>query len=81
MMTQEANVAAIYPDHDSAELAHRRTHEVLGCPRRFLGGIWGLLLCVGFFLVPGAGSVLVAGPLLGAVVTGLDSAAVIPSAN
>jgi len=43
----------------------------------FWGGIWGLLLGAGFFLVPGVGSVLVAGPLLGAVVTGLESAAVI----
>src|SRR5271170_7903051 len=41
----------------------------------FWGGIWGLLLGAGFFLVPGVGSVLVAGPLLGAVVTGLESAA------
>jgi hypothetical protein len=43
----------------------------------FWGGIWGLLLGAGFFLVPGVGSVLVAGPLLGALVTGLESAAMV----
>jgi hypothetical protein len=48
-----------------------------GARGAFWGGIWGLLLGAGFFLVPGVGSVLVAGPLLGAVVTGLESAAVI----
>jgi len=48
-----------------------------GARGAFWGGIWGLLLGAGFFLVPGVGSVLVAGPLLGAVVTGLESAAVV----
>lgn len=43
----------------------------------FWGGIWGLLFGAGFFLVPGVGSVLVAGPLLGALVTGLESAAMV----
>jgi hypothetical protein len=43
----------------------------------FWGGIWGLLLGAGFFMVPGVGSVLVAGPLLGALVTGLESAAMV----
>jgi hypothetical protein len=41
----------------------------------FWGGMWGLLLGAGFFLLPGVGSVLVAGPFLGALVTGLESAA------
>jgi hypothetical protein len=106
-MTQETNVVAVYPDHDSAELAVSQlrdasfdatklsiigqdyhTDEKLvgyystgermkywGDLGAFWGGIWGLL-GAGFFLVPGVGSVLVAGPLLGAVVTGLESAAV-----
>jgi hypothetical protein len=41
------------------------------------GGIWGLLLGAGFFLIPGVGSVLVAGPFLGALLTGLESAAIV----
>jgi hypothetical protein len=48
-----------------------------GARGAFWGGIWGLLLGAGFFLVPGVGSVLVAGPLLGALVTGLESAAMV----
>jgi hypothetical protein len=107
-MTQETNVVAIYPDHDSAELAVSQLRDASfdvtklsiigkdyhtdekvvgyyttgermkywGVRGAFWGGIWGLLLGAGFFLVPGVGSVLVAGPLLGAVVTGLESAAV-----
>lgn len=39
--------------------------------------MWGLLLGAGFFLIPGVGSVLVAGPFLGALVTGLESAAMV----
>ena len=39
--------------------------------------MWGLLLGAGFFLIPGVGSVLVAGPFLGALVTGLGSAAMV----
>jgi hypothetical protein len=45
----------------------------------FWGGMWGLLLGAGFFLIPGVGSVLVAGPFLGALVTGLESAAMVGS--
>jgi len=41
----------------------------------FWGGIWGALFGAGFFLIPGVGSVLVAGPVLGALLTGLESAA------
>src|ERR1700683_969144 len=43
----------------------------------FWGGIWGLLLGAGCFLIPGVGSVLVAGPILGALLTGLESAAIV----
>src|SRR5277367_2903141 len=43
----------------------------------FWGGIWGLLLGAGFFMLPGVGSVLVGGPFLGALVTGLESAALV----
>jgi hypothetical protein len=107
-MTEETNVVAIYPDHDSAEQAVSQLRDASfdvtklsiigkdyhtdekvvgyyttgermkywGVRGAFWGGIWELLLGAGFFLVPGVGSVLVAGPLLGAVVTGLESAAV-----
>jgi hypothetical protein len=108
-MTEETNVVAIYPDHDSAEQAVSKLRDASfdvtklsiigkdyhtdekvvgyyttgermkywGVRGAFWGGIWGLFLGAGFFLVPGVGSVLVAGPLLGAVVTGLESAAMV----
>src|SRR6202161_2732783 len=43
----------------------------------FWGGIWGLLFGAGFFLIPGLGPVLVAGPFLAALVGALESAAVV----
>jgi hypothetical protein len=43
----------------------------------FWGGIWGLLFGAGFFLIPGVGPVLVAGPILAALVGALESAAVV----
>ena len=43
----------------------------------FWGGIWGLLFGAGFFLVPGIGPVLVAGPFLAALVGALESAMVV----
>ena len=43
----------------------------------FWGGIWGLLFGAGFFLVPGIGPVLVAGPFLAALVGALESAVVV----
>jgi hypothetical protein len=39
----------------------------------FQGGMWGLLLGAGFFLIPGVGPA----PLLGTLVTGLESAAMV----
>src|SRR5580698_3607789 len=41
----------------------------------FWGGIWGLLFGAGFFLIPGVGPVLVAGPFLAALIGALESAA------
>lgn len=38
----------------------------------FWGGLWGFLSGAAFFVFPGIGPVLIAGPLAGAVVTGLD---------
>jgi hypothetical protein len=43
----------------------------------FWGGIWGLLFGAGFFLMPGIGPVLVAGPFLAALVGALESAVVV----
>jgi hypothetical protein len=43
----------------------------------FWGGIWGLLFGAGFFLIPGVGPILVAGPFLAALVGALESAALV----
>jgi hypothetical protein len=42
----------------------------------FWGGIWGLLVGAAFFWVPGLGPILVGGPLVAAVLGGLEGAAV-----
>jgi len=42
----------------------------------FWGGIWGLLIGWGFFWIPTIGPMLVAGPLVNAIVTALEGAAV-----
>jgi hypothetical protein len=43
----------------------------------FWGGIWGLLFGTAFFWVPGIGPLLVAGPLVNAIVAGLEGAAAV----
>ena len=43
----------------------------------FWGGIWGILFGAAFFAVPGIGPVLVGGPLVAAIVGGLESAIVV----
>jgi uncharacterized membrane protein len=43
----------------------------------FWGGIWGLLFGSAFFLIPGVGPLLVAGPLVGWIVGALEGAAVL----
>lgn len=43
----------------------------------FWGGIWGILFGAAFLIVPGLGPVLVAGPLVAAIVGGLESAIVV----
>ncbi len=94
-MTEEANVVAIYADHDAAEQAvaklrdasfdvtklsiigKNHTEESIvgydatgarmkywGLRGAFRGGMWGLLLGAGFFLIPGVGPALTAGPYL-----------------
>src|SRR5215471_21129828 len=44
---------------------------------RTTGGIWGLLFGAGFFLIPGIGPVVVAGPFLVALVGALESAVLV----
>jgi len=48
-----------------------------GAAGAFWGGIWGLLFGAAFFLVPGVGPVLIAGPFLAAVVGALESAIIV----
>ncbi len=43
----------------------------------FWGGFWGLLFGSAFFVIPGLGPVLVAGPLVAWIVGGLEGAAVV----
>jgi hypothetical protein len=43
----------------------------------FWGGFWGLLFGSAFFVIPGIGSLLVAGPLVAWIVSALEGAAVV----
>ena len=43
----------------------------------FWGGLWGILFGAAFFVVPGIGPMVIAGPLVAAVVGGLEGAAVV----
>jgi hypothetical protein len=43
----------------------------------FWGGIWGLLFGGAFFFIPGVGPLLIAGPLIGWVLGGLEGAVVV----
>jgi hypothetical protein len=43
----------------------------------FWGGLWGLLFGSAFFIIPGIGPILVAGPLAAAIVGALEGAAVV----
>jgi hypothetical protein len=43
----------------------------------FWGGLWGILMGAAFFVVPGLGPIAVAGPLVAAVVGGLEGAVVV----
>jgi hypothetical protein len=48
-----------------------------GSQGAFWGGFWALLFGSGFFLVPGVGPLLVAGPLVAAFVSALESAVLV----
>ncbi len=43
----------------------------------FWGGFWGLLFGSAFFMIPGLGPILAAGPIVGWIVGALESAAVV----
>ncbi len=43
----------------------------------FWGGLWGLLFGAGFFLVPGIGPLLVAGPIVTSIIGAIEGAAVV----
>src|ERR1035441_9071091 len=43
----------------------------------FWGGIWGWLLGAGFFLIPGIGPLVMAGPVVGWLVGALEGAVVV----
>ncbi len=47
----------------------------------FWGGLWGLLFGSAFFWIPGLGPLLVAGPLAGWIVAGLEGAVVMAGLN
>jgi Protein of unknown function (DUF3341) len=65
----EENVVGYYTSGD-----RMKTWGGMGA---FWGGIWGLLFGAGFFLIPGIGPVLVAGPFLAALIGALESAVVV----
>jgi uncharacterized membrane protein len=84
---QEAGV-----DMKSLSIASRNTHtdehvvgyytagdrmKYWGKVGAFWGGFWGLLFGSGLFLIPGLGPILVAGPLVGWIIAGLEGAAVV----
>ncbi len=48
-----------------------------GSQGAFWGGLWALLFGSGFFLVPGVGPLLVAGPLVAVIVSVLESAVLV----
>ncbi|HEY4050131.1 MAG TPA: general stress protein [Acidobacteriaceae bacterium] len=48
-----------------------------GAMGAFWGGLWGLLFGAGLFLIPGIGPVLVAGPILAALLGALETAVVV----
>ncbi len=52
-----------------------------GATGAFWGGIWGALLGAAFFVIPGLGPVLVAGPLVAWIVGALEGAVVVGGAS
>jgi len=48
-----------------------------GTAGAFWGGIWGLVFGAGFFLIPGVGPVMLAGPIISSLVGALEGAVVV----
>lgn len=48
-----------------------------GSAGAFWGGIWGLVFGSGFFLIPGVGPVMLAGPIVASLIGGLEGAVVV----
>lgn len=47
----------------------------------FWGGLWGMLFGSAFFIIPGIGPLIIAGPLVACIVGGLEGAAVVGGAS
>ena len=60
-------------------LGHRLSYW--GTLGAFWGGLWGMLNGSAFFVVPGIGQVVIAGPLVGAMVNGMEGDLAIPPLN
>ncbi|USE37903.1 DUF1269 domain-containing protein [Endozoicomonas sp. SCSIO W0465] len=43
----------------------------------FWGGLWGILFGAAFFVIPGVGPMVIAGPLVSAIVGGLEGAVIV----
>lgn len=50
-----------------------------GAKGAFWGGVWGILFGSAFFFIPGIGSLVLAGPIVGMLVGGLESAVLVGS--
>ncbi len=74
-------LSIIEKNHTDESVAGRETTwehmKFWGLRGAFRGGMWGLLLGAGFFLIPGVSPALRAGALLGVLVTGLGLAAMV----
>jgi len=83
-------------DMKSLSIAARNTHtdehvvgyysagdrmKYWGSVGAFWGGFWGLLFGSAAFAIPGLGPILVAGPLVGWIIAGLEGAAVVGSVS
>jgi len=73
---QYGTVYSFVQSHSSCRdlLQHWRPYEVLGQSRCVLGGFWGLLFGSAFFMIPGLGPILAAGPVVAWIVAGLEGA-------
>ncbi len=76
------NLSIIGKDHHTEEhvVGYYNTGDQMlywGKQGAFWGGFWGLLFGSAFFLMPGIGPLLAAGPIVALIVSSLESAAVV----